>query len=113
MEEKGPAASLRFAATGIHTTPAKPHQVLLEDELNHFLPPQVQELCWNSMARAAGSHVLISSLPASLYLCIPVGMWSFWLHMSAPKQRLWATVPPAHGHINAVIITAATASREK
>lgn len=84
--------SLRSDATGIHITPAKLHQALLEDEINHWFPPQVQDPCWNFMAWAVGSHLLISSLSASLYLCIPVGTWSFWLHISTHKQRLWTTV---------------------
>lgn len=91
MEKKG---FLRSAATITCLTPAKPPWTLLEDKLNHLLPPQVHGLCLNFRAQAAGSHLLISRLLASLYPCIPMGTGFSWLNSSTPKQRLWTTVLP-------------------
>lgn len=111
IDGHGGEDSLRSAATSTGIATAKPRQVLLEDELNLLISLQVQGLWLNFMAQAAGSHLLISSLPASLYCCIP---WERGLFGStAPLPSCGPLSPPAHGHINTVIITAATASMEK
>lgn len=56
--------SLRSAATATCITPAKPHQALLEDELNHLLPLLLWCLCLIFMAWAATSLFLLGQLVA-------------------------------------------------
>lgn len=92
IDGHGGKDSLRSADTSTGIATAKPHQVPLEDELNHLISLQVQGLWLNFMARAAGSLLLISSLPASLYWCIP---WERGLFGStAPLPSCGPLSPP-------------------